>query len=67
METRGVGWPNQRKTGYGGLCGDFCEFGGGVGMSSGEKMRLMGRGASLDLRRREVGATLLDECMTSGV
>ena len=56
-----MGWPNQRKTGYGGLWGDFCEFGGGVGKSSGEKCRLMGRGASLDLRR--MGATLPDECM----
>jgi hypothetical protein len=56
-------WPNQRKTGCGGLWGDFCELGGGVGMLSGDKWRLTGREASLDLKRREAGATLLEECM----
>ena len=33
-------------------------------MMSGDKWRLAGRDASLDLpRRREAGATLLEECM----
>jgi hypothetical protein len=57
----GVVWPNQRKTGYGGLWGDLRELGGSVGMLSGDKRRLTGRGARLDLRRIE--ATLLEECM----
>jgi hypothetical protein len=59
----GFVWPNQRKTGYGGLWGDLRELGGSVGMLSGDKWRLTGRGASLDLRRIEAGATLLEECM----
>lgn len=47
--------PNQRKTGCGALWGDFCRLGGGVGMLSGDKW----------LRRGEVWATLLEECMSS--
>lgn len=56
-------WPNQRKTGYGALWGDFWRLGGGVGILSGDKWRLAGLGASFDLRR-SVGATLLEECMS---
>ena len=63
-EEEGFEWPNQRKTGCGGLWGDLRELGGGVGMMSGDKWRLAGvRDLSLDLTRREAGATLLEECM----
>lgn len=55
-------WPNQRTTGCGGLWGDLCESGGGLGMLSGDKWS----DASLDLIRR-AGATLLEECMLSVV
>ena len=62
-EEEGFEWPNQRKTGCGGLWGDLRELGGGVGMMSGDKWGLAGRDASLDLTRREAGATLVEECM----
>jgi len=57
--------PNHRKTGCGDLWRDCCEFGGGVGMFSGDKMRSIGRVLCLVVRRRAVARTLLGVCMST--
>lgn len=38
-EAEGLVLPNQRKIGYGDLCGDCWELGGKVGMFSGDRLR----------------------------
>lgn len=57
----GLVWPYHRKTGYGDLWGDCCELGGGAGMSTGDRVRLIWRVPSL-VRRRT--ATLLELFMS---
>jgi hypothetical protein len=56
-------WPTQRKTGRGDLWGGCCKLGGRVGMSCGDKLKLVGRGLSLAPSRLET-ARFLEACMS---